>query len=86
MKLLRLRGGGGGRKGGREMKYVGCVSACCIGRWEEAWRRGIATSTGQRSNQYWLIFEGCRPSTSHREGAGKRRREKVGDYSPMKAR
>ena len=44
------------------------------------------SSTGQTSDQYWLIFGGRRPSTSHREGAGKRRREKVGDYSPRKER
>ena len=85
-KLLRLRGGGGGRKGGREAKSGGCVSAYGRVWWEEAWRRGIATSTGQTSDQYWLIFGGRRPSTTHREGAGKRLREKVGDYSPRKAR
>ena len=44
------------------------------------------SSTGQTSDQYWLIFGGCRPSTSHREGAGKRCGETVGDYSPRKAR
>ena len=52
-KLLRLRGGGGGWKGGREAKSGGCVSAYGRARWKESWRRGIATSTGQRSNQYW---------------------------------
>lgn len=35
-KLLRFRGGGGGRKGGREVKNGGCVSAYGRGRWEEA--------------------------------------------------
>ena len=34
-KLLRLRGGGGGRKGGREAESGGCVSAYGRVRWEE---------------------------------------------------
>ena len=56
MKLLCFRGGGGGRKGGRVVKSGGSVRAYCRARWEEAWRRGIATSTGQRSNQYWSLI------------------------------
>ena len=56
LKRLRLRGGVGGQKGGREAKSAGSVSGCCRGRWEEAWRRGIATSTGLRSNQYWSLI------------------------------
>ena len=63
MKLLRLRGGGGGRKGGREVKSGGSVSAYGRARWEAVWRRGIATSTGQRSNQYWSPIGS---STGHR--------------------
>ena len=55
-KLLRFRGGVGGRKGGREVKNRGSVSAYGRVRWEEAWRRGIATSTGRRSNQYWSLI------------------------------
>lgn len=35
MNILSLRGGGGGRKGGREVKNGGCVSAYCRVRWEE---------------------------------------------------
>ena len=49
MNILSLRGGGGGRTGGREVKNGGCVSAYGIARWEEAWRREIATSTGHRA-------------------------------------
>ena len=63
MNILSLRGGGGGRKGGWEAKSGGSVSAYCRARWEEAWRRGIATSTGQRSNQYWSPIGS---STGHR--------------------
>ncbi len=36
VNLLRLRGGGGGRKGGREVKSGGSVSAYGRARWEEA--------------------------------------------------
>lgn len=36
MKLLRLWGGGGGRKGGREVKNREAVSAYGRARWEEA--------------------------------------------------
>ena len=50
MKLLCFRGGGGGRKGGRETKIGGSVSAYGRGRWEEAWRRGDC-------DQYWSAIE-----------------------------
>ena len=68
MRVIRFCGRGvggrkGGREGGREVKNRGAVSACCRGRWEEVWRRGIATSTGQRSNQYWSPIGS---STGHR--------------------
>ena len=52
MRVIRFcgRGGGGGRKGGREVKNGGCVSAYGRGRWEEAWKRG-------NCDQYWSAIE-----------------------------
>lgn len=63
VNILCFLGGGGGRKGGREVKNGGCVSAYGRARWEEAWKRRIPTSTGQRSNQYLSLIATC---TGHR--------------------